>query len=261
MDNGCLYADWLLTVLLTVFAIAVYCIPRERYHPMIIFVLGLSFFSWPFQFYFLEYGSSALRSTGHADLVLLLIPLMALGAVMLMWCLRFLIVFVLTALLIQMVSQTHLIDVSIPVSLVIAAMVWTMVWFSAVSNVVHTFTVAVYTSTQITLGLGSMILETSTPIDFLPLSCQSHFNMWLTCDVDCGGLVVYDVTGARIGWASALLLLIVVKLLLHWICTDAFFRRPKLKTSFCCCDLLKYNDDDWISLQDRKRELAESEFA
>lgn len=256
MDDSCLYLDWLSTVLLTVFAMVIYCIPMERYHPMIIFVLAWSFFCWPLQFFFLEYGVSALKNTGHADLVLLLIPAMAVVVVMLLWCLRCFIVLVLTMLVALMISQTQLIDISVPVCFVIGFMVWLLVWYSSVSNIVQGFAVAVYTSGMLAFGFAGMILETSTASNNLTPSCSEHVNMWLTCDVDCGSIVVYDQTGVRLGVGFGFLALFVLRLLIQWVCTKAFYREPKLKSSFCCCDLVKHNDDDWISLDDRRHRRA-----
>lgn len=259
MDDSCLYLDWLLTVLLTVFALVVYCIPRERYHPMLMLVLAWSFFSWPLQFFFLEYGVSTLKNTGHADLVLLLIPVMAIVVVALLWCLRCFIVLVLTMLIALMISQTQLIDISIPISFAIGVMVWLLLWYSSVSNIVQGFVVSVYTAGNLTFGLASMILETSTPTNSLTPSCSEHFNMWLTCDVDCSSIVVFDTTGARLGVGFAFLALFVLRLLIQWIFTKSFYRKPKLKSSCCCCDLVQYNDDNWISLADRQGKRRNSD--
>lgn len=255
MDDSCLYLDWLFTVLVTVFSVVVYVVPLERYHPMVVAVLAWSFFCWPLQFFFLEYGVAPLQSSGHADLVLLLIPLMAVFVVMILWCLRCLIVLVLTALVALMISQTQLIDISIPVAVVIGFMIALMVWFSSISNIVQAFAIAVYTSGLVTFGIASMILETSSATDQLPDTCSGHFNMWLTCDVNCGSITVYDQTTTRIGWGAAFLILFALRLINQWIFTEAFYRKPKLKSSCCCCDLLKYNADSWISLKDRKREI------
>lgn len=70
MDDGCLIVDWIVTVLLTVFVLGVYVVPRKRLHPMIVFVIAWVFFCWALQFYFLEYGVSALKSTGYVSTIL-----------------------------------------------------------------------------------------------------------------------------------------------------------------------------------------------
>lgn len=249
MNATCLYLDWALTALFTAFALGAYCIPKTRYHPVVMLTLAFSFLGWPFQFFFLEYGVSALEATGHPETISLLIPVFACVAVAVLWFLYCFIDLVLILLMALIISQTQLIDVSIPVSLVIATAVWAIFSFSKWSNIKQGFAVSIYTSGMLTFGLGSMILETSSSaVNTLTPSCSNHFNEWLTCDVECSGILTYDNTGVRLLWGFCFVILFILRMVIQWIFTDSFYKRPKLAEG--CC-LVKFNADKWVDTDDR----------
>lgn len=249
MNATCLYLDWTLTALFTAFALGAYCIPRTRYHPVVMVTLAFAFLAWPFQFFLLEYGVDALNSTGHPETISLLIPVFACAAVAILWCLYCFIDLVLILLLALIIAQTQLIDVSIPVSLVIAVMVWAVFSFSKWSNIKQGFAVSIYTTGILTFGLGAMLLETaSSAVDQLGADCSDHFNMWLTCDVDCSGILTYDNTGVRLLWGFCFVVLFVLRMVIQWIFTDSFYKKPKLEQG--CC-LVKFNNDRWVDTADR----------
>lgn len=259
MDDSCLYCDWVFTTLLTVLVFVVYFVPKTRYHPTISFFVAWSFFCWVLQFFFLEYGVSTLESSGHANQITLAILAMALVPVLVLWLLACFVDLALIMLMILVVSQTQVIDVSIPVAFAIALVGWLLMTWSPVSNIKQAFAMAVYTSGFVVFGVSAIILNTSTAVGVLPVECQQHFNMWLTCDAQCSGILTYDSAAVRVSWALAFLVAAVLRLLMTWIFTPAFFQRPKLQSSCCFLDMVRYNDDRWISLDDRKVTQNEDE--
>ena len=252
MQDGCLIVDWIFTVLVTVFVMGVYVVPRKRLHPMFVATIAWVFFCWSLQFFFLEYGMSTLEASGHPETITLLILVMAVGAVGVLWCFFFIAEFLIVTLTVMIVAQTTQYVISLPVAAGIGLIVWLILDYTPVANLKHAFTVALFTSVDIGFGLGSIILETSVAIDTLSQDCQSHFNMALTCDANCGSLLVYANTNARVGWVIFVALLFVIKFLMIAVFTSSFHEKPKLKGVFLCCDLVQHNADRWIRLDDRK---------
>jgi hypothetical protein len=243
----------------TTVSIIIWAIPRERLHPTANGLLAFFFGNFAFQFFLLQFAVSALAMTGHSELITLLIPLMSLLAVGLLWLLYCLAEFVLMTIFILMVAQTTNIAISLPVALVFGAATHFALDYTPVYSIKHQFVVALVASGNIVIGLSAIFLETSTAVDSLPFGCQSHFNMFLTCDADCGSLENYGAPGVR----AAVVIIWVFLFILRWVfvvsCTRICLRKAELKPSFLCCDCVERNTDSWIRMKDRRKPVVKME--
>lgn len=252
MDSTCLIVDWILTVFFTVVALVFYAIPRKRAHPLISGFLEFLFLCYVFQFFFLEYAASVLEQTGHPEYVTLSIPAMALLAIGVLWILWPVAEFILSVVVVLVIAQTTNVTISMPIAALVGFIVWLLLEFSAVANIKHIFAVAIFASADVVIGIASMLLVTSTAVNGLPVECQLHFNMFLSCDANCGSLVVYGGAASRVSWVVAFIVLFALRMALvaafTTTCTDA----PDLVPAFFCCDMVNRNNDRLFTKKDRR---------
>ena len=253
MQDSCLIVDWIVTAVLTAAGVIIWAVPRKRLHPTATFFLGFLFFNVVFQFLLLEYAVSALEATGHSDVITLLIPVMALFATLLLWGLFWIAEWIIVTLTILMIAQTTNIVVSIPLAVMMGLAVWLILVFSPVNSLRHQFVVSLFSSAIVVIGIGEIILETTIATDSLPIACQKHFNLFLTCDATCESFENYQDIGTRIGWVIAFVIIFLVRWLLLSACTNMCVERANLKPSCLCCDCINYNSDKWMDLNDRKQ--------
>jgi len=253
MQDGCLIADWVITPILVTACIVLYALPRKRLHPSATYFLGFLFFNIAFQFLLLNWAVSQLEKTGHAEVITLLIPVMALGATGLLWVFWCFTEIATASLVVLMIEQNTDLEIGLPLALIIGVAVWLIVMCTPINSIRHQFQVTVFSSVVTVIGIGEIILETSTPVDDLPMQCQSHFNMFITCDAQCSSIENYSAPGARAGVAVAILFLLLLRACFLASCTTICIDKPDLKSSCLCCDCVSYNNDRWISTKDRKQ--------
>lgn len=251
LNSACLYTDWALTVVVTVVCIAIFFWPIKRLHPTASILLAFFFLCYAFQYYLLEFAPSQLDTLKDPEKVMLSIPAMALGGVLLLCAAVWIAEWIIVAIVVMMLAQTSDYAISIPIAVVIGFFVWVFLTCSGWANIKHIFMIALLGSANITIGLGAMILETSVAINNLPFSCQQHFNMFLTCDADCGTLLLYSNPAVRVGLVVTGLTFMLIRILAICFCCDGCDEKPELKSSCLFCDAIDLNQDSWIKSSDR----------
>jgi hypothetical protein len=254
LNSECLYFDWVTTIVITVAGVLVYSWPVKRFHPMISNLLCIFFSCYMLQFFLLEYATSQLERWSLGYLVGVFIVLGAIGVCLVLWLLNCIAELLIIGAIVMMIAQTSVIVISIPIAVVLGLIVWLMLLFSPVANIRHIVVLALFTSGLIAIGMGEMILETSVAIDNLPFECQEHFNMWVTCDPNCGSLVVYTGTAARVSVVIAWAVLFILRIVIVGCCTTTFQDDVETEPCFCCCEARR-NKDAWVKYSDRNVSL------
>lgn len=249
MDQSCAIVDWIVTVIFTAIALIVWALPKRRLHPFASLWLAFLFFNYVFQYYFLQFGVSALQSTGHSELITLLIPLMSLFATLLLWLLASIAEFIVMVLVVMMIAQTSNLAISMPIAFALAIGLAIILKFTPVNSIRHQVVVGIFASADVIIGISVIILQTSTAIDDLPNTCLNHFNMMLTCDVTCGAVENYTQPGVRVGLVVAWALLFVIRWIIIASCTSVCIDPPKQSAVFWCCGCVDGNDDRWVDVK------------